>query len=193
MNVRQSSQHFAQLKQGSTRRNRHPKHLAEHGNADLKANSSKKAGEHGLREKVGDKAHLEQARHQQKRSRQQCDRAREGHIAGAGGGRHVREFGSKDRRGGGVCGNHQIAGRSEGGKGHRRQQQRVKTSHHGHAGDPGVSQGLRDVHGRQGDSGKAVAQGRRELEWARRLKKLQQSRISKSGVYIVGLEDCSLL
>jgi hypothetical protein len=25
------------------------------------------------------------------------------------------------------------------------------------------------------------------------LKKLQQSRISKSGVYIVGLEDCSLL
>ena len=48
MDVRQLSQHLTQLQKTSTRRNRYSEHLAQHCDTDLKANSGKKAGKHGL-------------------------------------------------------------------------------------------------------------------------------------------------
>ncbi len=59
-------------------------------------------------------------------------------------------------------------------------------------GDLGISQGLRDIHGRKREPGKAIAQGGCPLERPHTLKELQQSRASgkaddrKSGVYLLG-------
>ena len=129
--------------------NRHSQHLSKHRDSDLEPNPSEEADEHRLREEVGDEAQFEQSRQQQEPGRKQRDRTRQGYIPCTGYWRQAGDPTGKDGRGCGVGGNHQVAGGAEGRECHERKQQRVKASHHGHAGNLGVPHGLRDIHGRE--------------------------------------------
>ena len=159
MYMGQAAADLVELDDGSVGVGCDAEHLAENGDADLKADSSEKAGEHGLGEEVGDEAELQQAREQQKSSGEQSDQAGESNISRAGGGRHVGESAAKDGGCGGVGGDDEIARRAEGCEGQKRQQERIKAGDDRHAGDAGVAEGLRDVHGGEDNAGECIAHG----------------------------------
>jgi hypothetical protein len=58
----QRAKHFEELKGSTTAVNIDPKHFTENGNADLKADTSKKTEENSLREKIRKEAKPKQAR-----------------------------------------------------------------------------------------------------------------------------------
>ena len=160
MQLREAAADFGELNDGLVGVDLDAEHLAENRDADLKADAGEEADEYGLGEEVGDEAELEQAREQQKTGGEQRHQASQGDVACAGGGRHAGESAAKDRRGGGVGGDDEIAGRAEGREGEQREEQRVKAGYDRHSGDAGVAEGLRDVHRGEDDAGECIAQWR---------------------------------
>jgi hypothetical protein len=72
-------------------------------------------------------------------------------------------------RRGRVGGHHQMARRAEHREGNERQEQGVKAGDHGHAGDAGIAQHLRDVDRRKVHAGEAVAHDAAAVERAKAL------------------------
>ena len=134
-----------------------PEHSTEHCNADLKAHSGKKSHQHGLREEVSQKAQLQNSGQQQQSSGQQGHGSSQRHISRAGQRRHGRDSARKNGCCGRIGSHDQVSRRTEHGKGQHRQQERVKPRDHGHAGDPGITQSLRDIHRRQLHSRHGIA------------------------------------
>src|SRR5580704_4388473 len=155
---------FDHLQDGSVRGDLDAEHLAQHGDTDLKAYAGKKSDEYSLRKEVGEKAQLEQARDKQERGRQQRHHTGQLHIVGAAHRSERGEAPGKNRCGRGIGGDDQVSRGPEGGEGEQRQQECIEAGDDRHAGDFGVAQRLRDVHRRQLDAGKRVANGALPIE-----------------------------
>ncbi len=81
---RQALQNLPKLDKRSPRRDGHPDHVAEHRRPDLDADAGQEPDQRRTRQKVGEKAELENAGENEKAGGQQRDHADEGHVMRAG-------------------------------------------------------------------------------------------------------------
>src|ERR1700735_3425649 len=156
VSLRQRAKYFVELQRSAASVYCDAEHFTEHGDADLKADSGKKADENSLREKVREETKLERASNQKEDAGQQSHHARKFNVTRAADLSHSGETACKNRSGSRIGSDHEIARRSKDGKSDQREQKRVKPGDDRHAGDCRVAKRLRDVHGCERESGEEI-------------------------------------
>jgi hypothetical protein len=111
--LRQVRRHLPQLLEGVRRVHRDAQHTAEHGDADLKADTRQKPDQHRPGQKIGQETELEDARQEQERGREQGHHFDQVHVVGGLRPGHVRQPTGEDGGGRGVRRHHQVARRAE--------------------------------------------------------------------------------
>src|SRR5580693_6365160 len=156
MSVRQRSQHFEDLTSGAAAVYVDAKHFTKHGDADLKTDANEKTQKNRPRQEIRKEAEFEQSSEEEEDTGQQGHQACEGDISGAAdwsqAGQAAREYG----RSSGISGHHKIARRTEDGERNEGKQKGVEASDDRSAGNLGVAERLRDVHGRKRNSGQEI-------------------------------------
>ena len=113
MYLREARDNLRQLHHGPMGFDRDAQHLAQHRDPDLKANAGEEAGQHGLREEVGNEAQFEQSRNGEESGSHQGHQARQRDIPCAAGVFHAGDASGENRRGRRIGGHHEVAGRTE--------------------------------------------------------------------------------